>query len=274
MGFDTASVALHYDTLDHFYREIWGEHVHHGLFGPAARTKEQAVIALIDRLVLGLKLRSGQTVCDIGCGYGATLAHLASTYQVQGMGLTISGKQHEIASARNVAGVSFKLQDWLANDLPSESFDAALAIESSEHMGDFDLFLRQAKRVLKPGGRLGMAVWLRNPGTPSILDRWLNDAVVQEGRLANVFATDELISRVAKEFRIVSFEDVTKRVRKTWTYCAREIFVGVTRKQEYRDFLFRSSKQDRVFALTVLRIATAYYLGSMSYSLLVAEKAD
>jgi tocopherol O-methyltransferase len=26
------SVARHYDTLDRFYREIWGEHVHHGLW--------------------------------------------------------------------------------------------------------------------------------------------------------------------------------------------------------------------------------------------------
>ena len=27
-----ASVADHYDELDDFYREIWGEHVHHGLW--------------------------------------------------------------------------------------------------------------------------------------------------------------------------------------------------------------------------------------------------
>ena len=29
-GKQVRGVAVHYDTLDQFYREIWGEHVHHG----------------------------------------------------------------------------------------------------------------------------------------------------------------------------------------------------------------------------------------------------
>ena len=46
----SAAVAEHYDELDPFYREIWGEHVHHGLWTTGRETPDQAVEALIAHL--------------------------------------------------------------------------------------------------------------------------------------------------------------------------------------------------------------------------------
>src|SRR5205085_1479125 len=37
------AVARHYDELDHFYRNIWGEHVHHGLWRRGDESPEIAV---------------------------------------------------------------------------------------------------------------------------------------------------------------------------------------------------------------------------------------
>jgi tocopherol O-methyltransferase len=41
-------VAAHYDTLDQFYREIWGEHVHHGYWRTGHETPEDAAAALVE----------------------------------------------------------------------------------------------------------------------------------------------------------------------------------------------------------------------------------
>ena len=43
----TEDVADHYDELDPFYREIWGEHVHHGLWESGKETIEEAVVNLV-----------------------------------------------------------------------------------------------------------------------------------------------------------------------------------------------------------------------------------
>jgi tocopherol O-methyltransferase len=52
----TTAVAAHYDELDAFYRDIWGEHVHHGFWPTGRETPAQAVIALIDLLGAHLNL--------------------------------------------------------------------------------------------------------------------------------------------------------------------------------------------------------------------------
>ena len=59
----TSDVADHYDELDVFYREVWGEHVHHGLWRtgrePAARDREESTAPLC-RLTLGGRARGGR----------------------------------------------------------------------------------------------------------------------------------------------------------------------------------------------------------------------
>jgi hypothetical protein len=43
----SAAVARHYDELDPFYRELWGDHVHHGLWTTGLETPAQAAENLI-----------------------------------------------------------------------------------------------------------------------------------------------------------------------------------------------------------------------------------
>src|SRR3954451_17141093 len=88
-------VAAHYDDLDRFYREIWGEHVHHGLWTSARSTPVEAARRLID-VVAGLaRVKAGDDVCDVGCSYGGTARVLARDYAAVVTALTISKAQQE-----------------------------------------------------------------------------------------------------------------------------------------------------------------------------------
>ncbi|HWZ73262.1 MAG TPA: class I SAM-dependent methyltransferase, partial [Casimicrobiaceae bacterium] len=94
----SAAVAQHYDELDPFYRELWGDHVHHGLWITGLENRAQAVENLIGWVARRLELDPGQHVCDVGCGYGATAQWLAEHHGVRVTGLTISAVQAQRAS--------------------------------------------------------------------------------------------------------------------------------------------------------------------------------
>src|SRR5258708_40064796 len=96
----SAAVAQHYDDLDPFYRELWGDHLHHGLWITGLEKQAQAVENLIVYLSRRLELNPGQHVCDVGCGYGATAEWLAEHHDVRVTGLNISAVQAHRASDR------------------------------------------------------------------------------------------------------------------------------------------------------------------------------
>jgi tocopherol O-methyltransferase len=93
-------VSGHYDELDRAYRDIWGEHVHHGYWVTGRESPAEAAEALVRLVADRLDLRPGLRVCDIGCGYGATAAWLAEHRQARVTGFTISEAQARIAQAR------------------------------------------------------------------------------------------------------------------------------------------------------------------------------
>ena len=94
------AVAAHYDELDNYYREVWGDHVHHGYWVTGRESPAKAVEALIDLLADRLDLMPGQQVCDIGCGYGATARHLARRHSLHVTGVTVSAAQAKQAQTR------------------------------------------------------------------------------------------------------------------------------------------------------------------------------
>ena len=124
--FQAGEVAAHYDDLDRFYREIWGEHVHHGLWRSRQETTEEATYGLIAEVAAQARVRAGDRVCDVGCGYGGTSRILARDYGAKVTGLTVSAAQHEHAISLDpeTANPSYLLRDWLTNDLEPASFDA------------------------------------------------------------------------------------------------------------------------------------------------------
>jgi tocopherol O-methyltransferase len=271
----TAAVAAHYNDLDAFYREVWGDHVHHGYWATGRETPGEAANALVDLLADRLDLRPGLAVVDIGCGYGETARRLAATRGVDVTGLTVSAAQAAYAATKPASGgrVEIAVRDWLANGFPDACFDRAYAIESSEHMPDKQRFFDEAYRTLRPGGVFGIYAWLSKTAPKPWEVRHLLEPICREGRLPSM--GDEADYRAMAEaagFTVELVSDISDQVRRTWSICLRRVVGRVATEARYRRFLMERSAENRVFALTLGRLLLAYRTRSMRYCLLVMRR--
>jgi phosphatidylethanolamine/phosphatidyl-N-methylethanolamine N-methyltransferase len=101
-----------------------------------------------------LELRPEERLLIIGCGTGADLPHLPEGIEVLATDLTPAMLRQAKAHARH--GIEFRVMDGMALDLPDESFDAAILHMVLEVIPDPARCLREAARVLRPGGRLAV----------------------------------------------------------------------------------------------------------------------
>jgi tocopherol O-methyltransferase len=274
-SFQTEDVAAHYDDLDSFYREIWGEHLHHGFWCSDAATTEEATHQLIMEVAAHVQVSPGDRICDVGCGYGGTARTLVREHGAEVTGLTISEAQYRYALSIDPDSNNpvYLLRDWLTSGLEPDSFDCVVAIESSEHMADLGAFFAEAARVLKPGGRFVVCAWLSSVAPRSWERRFLLEPICNEGRLRGMGSATEY-QQFARNAGLVpvGFQDVSGRVKRTWPICVGRVVRGLLHDRSYRQFLFFGPSSNKIFALTVLRIWLAYKLGCMQYGILTALK--
>lgn len=162
-----------YDASSALWERVWGEHMHHGYYGPEGNLKterRQAQIDLIEEFLdWGLdRANPPQTILDVGCGIGGSTLYLAEKFGAAATGITLSPVQARRGSDRaRSAGLSQTVEFRVANalEMPFEdaSFDLVWSLESGEHMPDKIQFLRECHRVLKPGGTFLMATWCHRP---------------------------------------------------------------------------------------------------------------
>jgi erythromycin 3''-O-methyltransferase len=137
---------------------IGNGYLNYGYWEPGCTDHDQACVALAERLGDAAGIEAGDRVLDVGFGYGEQDIHWARTRKPkQIIGVNITPGQVEKARARvEELGLSDQvdLRVGSAVSLPFEdnSFDRVVALESSSHFNTRQAFLKEALRVLRPGG--------------------------------------------------------------------------------------------------------------------------
>lgn len=152
------NVSHHYDLGNEFYQLWLDETLTYtcAYFRTAHDTLEQAQRNKHEHLCRKLRLQPGQTLIDIGCGWGAMMFYAAEHYGVRCVGYTLSEQQYEwvqreIAERELRDRVSIVLKDYREAE---GQFDRFVSIGMFEQVGKpyIPAFFKVVKRLLKPGG--------------------------------------------------------------------------------------------------------------------------
>lgn len=157
---DRQAVTFHYDLSNEFY-QLWLDPAmvySCAYFRSANDTIAQAQTQKLDYICRKLRLRPGERLLDIGCGWGGLILHAAREYGVEATGITLSEHQLALAEERiRNAGLSGKCNVRLLDYRDAERlgrFDKVVSVGMVEHVGQDKLpeYFRAAYELLKPGG--------------------------------------------------------------------------------------------------------------------------
>ncbi len=124
-----------------------------GYWTPTTSSQRQASENLVTKLLDWIPEKTG-TILDVACGKGASTRMLQDYYPAhQIYGVNVSPAQLSMACER-AEGSAFICMDATHLAFEDESFDNIICVEAAFHFTTRSDFLREAYRVLKPGGRL------------------------------------------------------------------------------------------------------------------------
>jgi cyclopropane-fatty-acyl-phospholipid synthase len=153
------NIEAHYDLGNEFYRQWLDSSMLYSsaIFDDTTPTLEAAQLKKLNRIVDKLQLNGGESVLEIGCGWGALAIHLATQADANVTGLTLSPSQLNWAKAAaektdKAEHINLRLEDY--RDVEGK-FDRIVSVEMFEAVGEayWPSYFETLKRCLKPGAR-------------------------------------------------------------------------------------------------------------------------
>ncbi len=156
---DRAAIRYHYDVGNDFYALWLDQRMNYSCayFRTGTEDLDAAQQAKLEHICRKLRLKPGERLLDIGCGWGGLALYAAQNYGVKALGVTLSAKQHALANERIAAAgltdrVAVEFMDY--RDLGDAQFDKIASVGMFEHVGRRHLpeYFAHAYRLLKLGG--------------------------------------------------------------------------------------------------------------------------
>jgi cyclopropane-fatty-acyl-phospholipid synthase len=157
---DAQAVRYHYDVSNDFY-QLWLDRrmiYSCAYFISGSENLDTAQQQKLDHICRKLRLKPGERLLDIGCGWGGLLLWAAAQYGICGLGITLSQPQCDEARARiAAAGLADRVEIRMADyrDLKGAAeFDKIVSVGMYEHVGlaNLPIYFATIARLLRAGG--------------------------------------------------------------------------------------------------------------------------
>jgi ubiquinone/menaquinone biosynthesis C-methylase UbiE len=160
-------IIQYYKDTENAYKDSWDLNnslaIHYGYWDKAVKSFPESLIRMNEVMMIAADIKPTDWVLDAGCGVGGSSIFLASMLGCRVTGITLSERQVEQATENakkneNIEGlIDFKAMNYCATDFQDASFDVVWGCESICYADNKDQFIKEAFRLLKPGGRLVVA---------------------------------------------------------------------------------------------------------------------
>lgn len=221
--FNLAAVSQYYSETYIDYCSLWLNRknlaFHFGCYDPPSLTHSESLERSNALLADIAEVRDTDHVLDAGCGLGGSSCWLARERGASATGVALGSSQMSkaarLAREKGLEGkVRFLCADFIRTPFPDASFDVVWAQESLCHAPDKPSFYREASRLLRPGGRIVIAEFMRTPREAStedelVLGEWLSGWAIP----SIATAAEHADAAVAAGFSRVSVRDVTPCIR-------------------------------------------------------------
>ncbi|MCB2296036.1 cyclopropane-fatty-acyl-phospholipid synthase family protein [Clostridium algoriphilum] len=212
------NIQFHYDIGNSFYKLWLDKSMNYscGYFKNDTDTLDEAQNNKINHILEKLNLKEGQSLLDIGCGWGELIIRAAKQYKVKGIGITLSEEQLQKANERIKAEglenlVEVKLQDY--REIKNVNFDRIVSVGMLEHVGLENLseYFSIVNNLLKDKGlSLIHCITAVNKGGNNT---WIDKYIFPGG---HVPAIKNIITDIAEqEFELIDIESLRRHYGKT-----------------------------------------------------------
>jgi tocopherol O-methyltransferase len=179
------NIVDYYAQSENAYKDSWDLNnslaIHYGYWDEKVKSFPQSLLRMNEVMAEVAKIKYSDKILDAGCGIGGSSIFLAEKIGCSVTGISLSERQvnkaKELAIEKKVGDkVDFRVMNYCATSFPNERFDIVWGCESICYADDKEQFIKEAYRLLKPGGRLvvadGFVTDLKNNDHPSIRN-WL-----------------------------------------------------------------------------------------------------